>query len=1111
FCAAGTLAADESEKQFANPPDESKPWCYWWWLNGYVTRDAITRDLDQMRKQGISGALVFHAGQGPTPKSIEFMSREWRDLFRFAVEQAAKRNITIGLNLCGGWNAGGPWVTPEEAAKQMIYGVTRVSGPMLFDEALPRPTEADETYHDIAVLAWPIAAPLAAQPLIEAKLTASSSLRGYGPELAMDGEPETRWVSNGSRPGAGPRPDRPEYLEWTFAETFPAAAVHIVPHRACAPRDCQFQVSEDGKTYRTLCRFEAKPLEPQTFTFDETLARRFRLLISSSYPHRGPESWNVQVSEVMLLRKGQQPVRAAAECRISGMSDLTAKMDSAGRLTWEAPDGQWLVIRFGWRVNPRAHTKCTGDSSYLEIDPLSAEAMDKHFAATAGVVMEDVASHVGRTFQYVHIDSGEIGNPDWTPTFREQFKRLRGYDPLPLLAAKAGQIADDPATTERFLEDYDQTIGDLMIERYYGRLGELARKYGLRTHSEAAGYQKPAVDALRSMGCNDIAMSEFWSRRSQADPYIHQLAAAQLRYHDGIKNASAAAHVYGRRIVQAEAFTVTGRLNYDRDPFELKDIGDRAFCAGLNRNMLCFYVCQPEQDTKPGYEWPGVGMEFDRHVTWWPMSSAWLTYLARCQRLLQQGRFVADVCYFQGEWAPAYVPARWAMDPPLPPGCDCDTINVEALMARAQAGKDGRLVLPDGLTYRYLALWQGGRWQQPPRQIFGKPSDEAVPPPIPPAGSANPLALSPATLLRLKSLVEGGITLIGPRPVRAIGLTGYPDSDAEVKKLADELWGANSAATGERKVGKGRVIWGRSLAEVMQADGVRPDVEIREDPATAALPRETLSGIPHPGTFDWIHRAIGGADVYFVANLRNAAASGEFTFRVAGRQPELWDPTTGEIRDLPQFEQRDGRTVVPLRFEPRQSGFIVFRKKATQRREGRSIENFPRFETILEIAGPWEVRFDPKWGGPQKIVFENLTDWTQRPEEAIRYYSGAATYRQTFDLTEPPAGQRFYLDLGEVNNVARVWLNTKDLGVLWTAPRRVEITDAVKPRGNVLIVEVVNLWLNRLIGDASLPPEKRLTTSNAADRFKPDMPLSPSGLMGPVRLVALRSASAHDR
>jgi hypothetical protein len=954
----GALAWAEApplEKGFADPPDSARPWVYWWWLNGYVTREGVVRDLDEMHKQGIGGVLVFQADGGPTPGRTEFMSPSWRELFGFAVEEAARRNIEVGLNLCDGWNAGGPWVKSEDAAKSLVHFAMRTSGPKRFTEAVASPAVKDPTYRDVAVFAWRLGGP-----------------------------------------GAG----------------------------------------------------EAK---------DDCLSR----------------TW----------------------------VDLTAKMAPDGRLAWDVPDGQWLVVRFGYRIEPKAHTKCTGGKSWPEIDPLSTEAMDRHFAATAGVLLQDLKAYAGKTWNFVHIDSGEIGSPNWTPKFREDFRRLRGYDPLPYIAAKAGEIVDDAATTERFLEDYERTIGDLMIECYYGRLGELARKHGLGTHSEAAGYQKPCVDALRSMGCNDLAMSEFWSRRSSADPYIHQLAAGQLRYHDGIKNASSAAHIYGRKIVQAEAFTVTGYANFTRDLFDLKDIGDHAFCQGLNRMVFHHFFHQPESDDRaPGYVWPNVGVEINRKATWWPLSRAWLDYLGRCQHLFQEGRFVADFCYFQGEWVPAFVPAKWAMNPALPPGYDCDTINAEALATRAAAGPDGRLVLPDGQSYRYLALWQGGRWQRPPKEIFMLASKYPAPAVRAVSDGGKPLALSPATLRTLKGLVEGGLTLIGPRPARAIGLAGYPASDADVKKLADDLWGVTSAPAGERRVRKGRVIWGRPLAEVARADGLRSDLEIHEDPATAALPAGTLSGIPSPGTFDWIHRSIGVAEVYFIANLRNVAAKGEFIFRVDARQPELWDPLTGVARDLPDFREEHGGTRVPLEFAPRQSWFVVFRRAAGEPKEKRS--NFPVLAAAGELVGPWTVKFDPKWGGPESVVFEKLEDWTKRHEPGIKYYSGRATYEKTFDLPEAARqpGKRLYLDLGNLKNLAAVRLNGADLGVLWTAPWRVEITGPAKPAGNVLEIDVANLWSNRLVGDAALPPQKRLTLTNAV--VKPDRPLLESGLLGPVTLHA---------
>ena len=971
--------AKDLSREFVTPPHASKPWIYWWWLNGYVSKEGIVRDLNEMREQGISGALVFHAGKGATPKSNEFLSPEWRGLFSFAVEEAARRKITIGLNLCDGWNAGGPWVELEDAAKTLTHETVRLTGPQTFDRVLPKPAKAGDTYHDVAVLAWPIEAPT-------------------------------------------------------------------------------------GKA-KTLPQQERNP------------AGRY------------------------------------APCRSPNVRDLTHNMDAAGRLVWQVPQGDWLVVRFGWQVHPRAYTKLTGGERHLEIDPLRAAAMDKHFAMTAGVVLEDVRAHAEKTFKYLHIDSGEIGEPDWTQTFRSDFQQLRGYDPFPYLAVKAGHIVDSSEVTERFLEDYEQTIGDLMIACYYGRLSELARQRGLSTHSEAAGYQKPTVDALGALACNDICMSEYWSRRSQSDPYIHQLAASQLRYHDGIKTASSAAHTYGRRIVQAEAFTVMRQVNYDRDPFALKDIGDRAFCAGLNRNVLCFYISQAEERSKPGYVWPGVGMEFDRHVTWWPMSSAWLTYLARCQHLLQAGQNVADICYFRGEWVPDYVPARWAMDPPLPLGLDCDTINAGALTSRAAVAEDGRMCLPDGQAYRYLVLWQGGRWQRPPREIFSfSQSPGQVPSTTCPAeGSGMPLAISPATLRKLKSLVEAGITLVGPRPKRAIGLAAYPESDSEVNRLADAMWGNAPGTVGRRKVGKGRVIWGQNLPQVMQADGILPNLEIVEAAETQALPPETLSGIPHPSSFDWIHRRTENADLYFIANLRNAPTVGDFYFRISRKQPELWDPVTGETRDLPDYRfGNDSRTSISLKFAPRQSFFVVFRRSVVAAASSGPPENFPTLTTIGQIDGPWEVRFDPRWGGPGRAVFERLRDWTTRPEVGIKHYSGTATYRCTFDLPARSITDRLYLDLGLVHNLARIHLNDVDLGIVWTAPWHVDVTRAVRSKGNILEIEVVNLWWNRLVGDASLPSQSRMTTSNASHLFNAEMPLLPSGLLGPMTLKESDELSSNQ-
>jgi hypothetical protein len=387
-------------------------------------------------------------------------------------------------------------------------------------------------------------------------------------------------------------------------------------------------------------------------------------------------------------------------------------------------------------------------------------------------------------------------------------------------------------------------------------------------------------------------------------------------------------------------------------------------------------------------------------------------------------------------------------------------MNGEGLLGRASA-RDGRLVLPDGMSYRYLVLPHEATW-----------------------------SVSPKVLAKIKELVEAGVTVIGPGPAAAPGLSNYPACDAQVKQLADALWGAEPASAGERPIGTGRLIWGKSLDAIVRADGVPPDIEFRD-----ASPQ---------AKFDWIHRRDRGREIYFVSNQSMLPASATAVFRTRGLQPEWWDAVTGQIRELPEWREEDGRTVVPLRFAARESGFVVF--QSGKRKAGRG-ENFPDLKRVGELAGPWQVAFDPRWGGPEAVVFEKLTDWTQRAEEGIRYYSGRAVYRKTFDLPAAErawvaARQRIFLNLGVVKELAEVKLNGRNLGVVWTAPWRIELTGALKPAGNVLEIDVVNLWPNRLIGDAALPKEKRLTKTNVTT-YQKNSPLLPSGLLGPVQLEVM--------
>ncbi|MCX6930108.1 MAG: glycosyl hydrolase [Verrucomicrobia bacterium] len=1031
---------DALEKAFAAPPNESKPWCYWWWLNGAASKEGITRDFEEMRKQGISGALLFDAGEaGPeAPRGPRFMSEEWRELYRHAVREADRCGIALGVNLCSGWDAGGPWVTPEHAAKKLAWAQTSVKGPGHVNVALPKPEAVQGFYRDIVVLA----SPMVGGAMAEAKLCASSQYQNYAPARAEDGDEESRWISNGDKPGMGPTPEKPEFLQFDFDEPWTAAGIYLKPYSECGPKDIEVQCSDDGQVFRPLKRQTLKPRDSVTVVFDEARGKHFRVVFLSAHPFNDGASWNVQVAEIGLLSKDE--LANKAEARWVGdrarALDISKFTDPGGQLSWDVPPGNWKVLRIGCTLHGDA-IKCVGGGpSGPELDPMSAAAMDAHFAETGAKLIDDAGPLAGKSLQYFHIDSWELGQPTWTPQMREEFQRRRGYDPLPFLPAVLGRTVDDADSTRRFLQDYRRTAADLVAANYYGRLRELTLKGGLRgTHPESGGpFFTHWIDGLQCEGINDVPMGEFWKRNIEPDGQI-------VHHHNpSLKQAACAAHIYGKRDCQAEAFTSFGD-DWADDPWSMKDIGDAAFCDGLTRNVLCFWVHQPRLDAKPGFQWAHVGTHFDCNLTWWPLGSAWLTYLARCQHLLRQGLFVADFAYLQDEAIPGFIASRPQQQPALPSGFDYDVLNAEVLLSRA-AASNGRLALPNGMSYRYLVLPQ------------------------------NPGAvLSPATLRKVDELAKAGVTVIGPNPL--------------------------AAAVSKMREG--------TLDAAVRADGLVPDIEFRNPPAGAK--------------FDWIHRRHGDTEIYFISNQSALDTTANLVFRVAGKQPELWDAVTGGIRDLPDWREENGRTIVPMQFVPRQSWFVMFSKKAQAPGKATTARNFPELEPGQEIGGAWDVSFDPSWGGPKQVNFEKLEDWTARSEDGIRYYSGIATYKKSFQWTGSlPEARQVFLDLGAVKNLARVRLNGRDLGVIWTAPWRVSVTNVLKAGSNELEIDVANLWPNRLIGDAALPKEKRITVTNVRtydtmssgtygcpkceERKKSGKPaaLLSSGLLGPARLLTQR-------
>ncbi len=1154
------VGSDDLAANFVTPPAEARPWVYWFWLNGNLTREGMTADLEAMQRAGIGGVLIMEVDQGAPVGPVAFMSDAWRELFKHAVSEASRLGLEVNMNNDAGWNgSGGPWVPIDKTMQVVVTSEIQAAAGKTFEGELPAPRANEGFYRDIAVLAFP---------------------------TPKDPDNPAYRIQNLSAKGM--------FWGGMHGSGLKAASAAGVPAESIIGRD--------------------------------------RIV------------------------------------------DLTDRMRANGVLTWDAPllpdsvSGEWTVIRFGHTFTGAKSHPAPATGAGPECDKLSKEGIEANYNGMIGKLVQDVGPLAGKAFVATHVDSWEVGSQNWTPKMRQEFKQRRGYDMTPMLPVLTGRIVDSPEISERFLYDVRQTISDLLSENYIGHLRTLANRDGLKLSMEA--YTAPAND-LDVANYIEEPICEFWWPDGGG-------------FYWSVKSMASVAHVNGLPVVGAEAFTAGDGERWQAHPANIKALGDRAFCDGVNRFIVHRYAMQPWVTNR----WPGMtmgpwGLHYERSNTWWEESKAWHQYVARCQYLLRQGRFVADVLSLQSEEPmERFKPLKLT-------GYDYDGISPEAFLKTVTV-KDGLLELPSGMTYRLLLL----------------PEDEAM---------------TPRMLEKIAALAEGGATILGNPPVKAPGLSGYPQCDAQVKTLAAKLWGTSPDSEG--KPVKGQVIARKSPADVLAAIGVQPDF-------LASRPMR------------YIHRVAADKDVYFVANPARAAVEAVCTFRVSGKTPEAWFPDTGRIEPISVFQEGDGCTRIPLRFEPSGSMFVVFRqgkpqtseqivsvkhdgqelvptetadvtavssgvtgtftlaawvkpnidialgqetnegvaslgverndvlypapghevwtdkdsgagfgvgkngvcvcehgdtyfpsllvyeapitdwtyvavvyrdgtpslylngklartglksrrivhsglsvihgrevkefrgqvaglqefpkamsdeeiaKLAQSRPSGSEVEQGPAMDLVgreffqngvyelktadgktrrvtvsnlpapVALRGPWEVKFAPGLGAPEKVVFDNLMSWSDHSESGVKYFSGAAVYHKTFDfkpaaMPDPPLKPVVTLDLGKVAVIAEVRLNGKDMGILWKPPYRLDITDRVKAGENAVDIRVVNLPVNRMLGDEWLPEDSDRNDNGTlkqwpqwlldgkpspAGRFtftswrlwKKDEPLQESGLLGPV-------------
>ncbi len=1133
-------ASGSLEREFLAPPPSARPWVYWFWMNGNLSRQGITADLEAMQRVGIGGCLIMHVklgdigadklGNMPPDGPVAFMSDGYRDLVRHAIAEADRLGLKIDLNDADGFTgSGGPWVPVEKSMKKLVWTETHVSGTgQPRDLVLSQPETVLGFYREVSVFAHP------RNPALAEQMRAAGAVirDGAGVEHTMP-------LTDGRRePFVSLRPARPAArLQVTISFAAPFAADTLVLQTADFGRGgprVLLEVSDDGKEFRPLGAMTLSwypTALSNTVRFDACAARHFRLsfqlppgrsldlrelglgrsnLVHAWEPKAGLTrfgQWGAGAPlfhERKLTAQSEEartvPVTADGTAPLppEKIQSLSEAMQSDGKLRWAVPPGEWTVVRLGYTTTGVKNHPASKGGYGLECDKLHPAGIETAFAGMLQRLIADSQAYVGRSLTHAHVDSWEVGVQNWTDDLPQTFLRLNGYELAPFLPLLAGgRMVASSEISERFLWDFRRTLVTMMADNYLGRMHELCRQHGLQFSSEAAGRQQFLHQPLDLLARSDLPMGEFWPH--EGSPRVDCKAAASI------------ACLYDRPMAGAEAFTGAGDFADWRDhPYRLKAIGDEAFCAGINHFVIHYTVHQAYPDFRPGFAMGPWGLHFDRMNTWWEQGRAWLAYLARCQHLLRQGRLVADVLAFPGESVPQAFGRRGDLGTELPSGYDFVGCDRATLLERLTV-RDGRLTLPSGQSFRYLLLADGG-------------------------------TLTLEVARRVRALVEAGATVIGSRPERSPSLRGFPAADAEVRRC------------GEIAPGRGRWISGQSFAEIARADGLPPDFSGRATAGEAKL--------------GWIHRQADGIDLYFVANPEDRAIEFEAEFRVGPLRPELWDPSDGSIT-LPAAYDREGSVMrVPLRLPPRGSVFVVFRhplesdRVVRVLREGAPVtpDSFTRspaapsvLQAQLEAAGtyelvtadgrrrtftldplpparpldgPWTIEFPPEGSTTPQVTVERLTSWTEHPDFNVRHFSGTARYRRTFAWEPAALGENrsWILDLGEVQVFAEVRLNGHDLGILWKPPFRVAIDRALRAGENHLEVRVTNLWPNRLIGDEHFPddaswegkylkawpawflerrprPEPRRKTFSVVKHFSKDSPLLPSGLLGPVRLL----------
>lgn len=793
------------------------------------------------------------------------------------------------------------------------------------------------------------------------------------------------------------------------------------------------------------------------------------------------------------IMHNEPSVAGEEDAKIGEVVDLSSRVGEKGDLEWDFPLGTWEVLRIGYTDTSKHLTDTAGAPLGLPLDALSPEAFDHYWRDAVAPLLDAAKPYIGTSLRYLVTDSWEAGGANWTPRFREEFKRRRGYDPLAYLPIVSGRILTSRDTCNRFLFDLRRTVADLIAENYYDRFEDHARKRGLGTHPEAGGPHGAPIDALENFRSTTFPQTEFWVVSG-----THRVNDDQRFF---VKEASSAAHIYGKPFVAAEGPTSMNPAAWSESlSGDVQPSFDQALTEGMNRLFWHEFTSSPAEHGLPGQEY-FAGTHLNPNVTWWNQAGPLLLAFNRAQFLMQQGRSVSDLLYFYGDQVPGFVRVKSDDPAHVLPGYDYDVVNEDALLHR-MLFNEADLRTPEGLHYRALALPASHR-------------------------------ISYAALVWIRQFVKQGGVVIGTKPTGPLGLIP-PGEEAEYERIADTMWAGCAGGTTTARYGQGTIHCSADARDALMAMGVAPDFSYRLKTTDA-----DALGTP---SFEYVHRRTANAEIYFVRNTQPMELKAILSFRVRGQEPELWNVDDAAIAPaLAYKETDDGRTEIPLTFPAKGSVFVIF-ERPTQRhlveiekegstefpsiREGTGVFSSGKQSWIATIPGTylatdsqggrttfvikpsdletraamaWTLSFPVGWGAPASVPVEHFQSWTQSTDPGVRYFSGTAVYRTILQIPASfvTPGRQLWLQLGQVREIATVLVNGHAVDTLWRQPYASRIDPFVHAGDNVVEIKVTNLWPNRIIGDLQPSATARYTHTNVRAYTK-DSPLLPSGLLGPV-------------